>query len=162
MDADVKPVRRLGSEVLRGLLSAAGLLLGLALAASAPAAAQEVVALVHPSNPAQSISVKQLRLLYGSYKRTWESGTPVHLLLPPPGDDGMKFLVSTVFRKQSEEDISRYYLQAIFEQKIASAPPQLSRSEALGAVRRDPGAIVLLDAASVGDATGVRMLRIED
>ena len=153
---------RLCSRALHGLRSTAWLILALMLSWAAPVAAQEVVALVHPSNPTSSMSVKQLRMLFGSYKRSWEGGTPVHLLLPPEGDPAMSFLVSTVFRKQSEQEVSKYYLQAIYQQKLSVMPAQLSRSEALNTVRREPGAIVLLDRSGVGDLTGLRMLRIED
>ena len=169
MESDVHRSNRLRSGILQGLGTAGWLML--VLSGATPVAAEEVVArahpsevvaLVHPSNPTSSMSVKQLRMLFGSYKRSWEGGTPVQLLLPPEGDPAMAFLVSTVFRKQSEDDVSRYYLQAVYQQKLSNVPAQLSRSEALNTVRRERGAIVLLDRASVGDATGLRMLQIED
>src|SRR5262245_32005157 len=103
------------------LLTAA---LGLGPAAPAAAAA-EVVAILHPDNPTRELSMKQLRLLYGAYKRQWAGGGTVHLLLPPSGGEAMSFLVSRVFRKSEEGEIARYYLEAIFQQKIAQAPQQV-------------------------------------
>lgn len=149
----------------RGIRSRLGALLlvaALALGASGAAqAADQVVAVVHPSNPVESISLKQLRLLYGTYKRTWGNGEPVQLILPPGEDPALAFLVDVVFKKQSMDDLSRYYVKAIFQQKISKAPPQLTRLQALATVRKEPGAIVLLDRASVDDAEGLRILPIE-
>jgi len=159
---DVHSSRRSRLPGPLGAVLLAGFVFALLVSGPPPARGQDVVALVHPSNATSSMSLKQLRLLYGTYKRTWSGGVPVHLILPPENDPAMKYLVSQVFRKQSEADVSKYYVQAIFQQKISGAPPQLSLREALLAVRNEPGAIVLVDRDSVRDTTGLRMLPIED
>jgi len=139
------------------LLATTALALGLA---AAPAVAAEVVAVLHPDNPTRELSVKQLRLLYGAYKRQWAGGDGVHLLLPPSGDPAMAFLVSRVFRKSDEGEIARYYLEAIYQQKIAHPPPQVPVGRALDIVREDPGAIALVARAHLAETPGLRVIAI--
>jgi hypothetical protein len=86
----------------------------------------------------------------------------VLLLLPPPEDPGADYLARRVFRKEGASDVDRYYLEAIFQQKLAQAPARLPLPEALRRVAEEPGAIVLLERASAGEARGIRLLAIAE
>jgi hypothetical protein len=123
--------------------------------------AGDVVAVVHASNATTEISVHRLRLLYGLYQRTWPGGVRVALLLPESGSPAMDFLVDTVFRMGEEFELERYYLQAVFQQRVARRPRELAAEAAIALVRREPGAIVLVDRDRIGDEEGLRVLAID-
>ena len=63
-----------------GLVSAF-VLLGFSLPASADL---DVVAVVNEENPASTVTMHDLRLLYSLYRRSWDRGVRVLLVLPEP------------------------------------------------------------------------------
>lgn len=145
-----RPIRRVLVAALASAILAAG------------AEAGEVVAIVNPANAAREISLHRLRLLYGLYQRSWPGGVRVHILLPESGSPAMEYLVSTVFRMGREFELDRYYLQAVFGQRIAHGLPRLSPEETLARVRSDPGAIALIDRERIPEPSVVRILSISE
>jgi hypothetical protein len=125
------------------------------------AAAGELVAVVNAANPVREISLQRLRLIYGGYKKTWRGGAPIHLVLPAAGSPVMERVASDVFRRRGEAEVSRYYLDLVYRQKIAREPPKLPAAESVALVRGDPEAIAIVDRDELGDTHGVRVIRIE-
>lgn len=126
------------------------------------AAAGEIVAIVNEANSATDMSLHRLRLLYALYQRSWHGGIRVKIVLPPPDTSAMHFLVAEVFRKGVDWEIDRFYIQAVFQQKIPSRPDQLPSALAITLVRSSPGAIAIVDREDVTDPVGLRILTIRD
>lgn len=146
----------------RRRLSGLALLIAVVAFGGLRAEADEVVALVHPSNDHGALSVKDLRLLYNGSRAQWRDGTPVMLLLPASGSSAMDFLIRRVLRRPSEDDVKRLYVKLIYQQKITRLPQQLSTAEALALVQSVRGAIALAERSAVGTGAGVRVLSIDD
>lgn len=154
-------MRSSGSRRSRRLPLAAVGALALAVLLAAGAARAELVAVLNARNPATAVSLQQLRLIYGAYKRTWPDGTTIELLLPPSGSAAMQVMVGKVFKRQAEEEMSQYYLGLVFQQKLASPPAQLSVAESVARVRGHPGAIAIVDSDEVADPSGLRLVPVE-
>jgi hypothetical protein len=148
-----EPARRLAASLL------AIALVGSLAARSARAG--ELVAVLNAGNPVTEVSLKQLRLIFGAYKRSWPDGTPIELLLPPSGSAAMQAMVARVFKRQSEDAVSQYYVDLVFQQKLPRQPAQLSTRESLSRVRRDLGAIAIADRDDVDDPAGLRLVPVE-
>jgi hypothetical protein len=157
MTVHQRPLRRLQRSLAIALL----VLFGSGITAL-EARAEEIVTIVNESNPLTAMSIHRLRLVYALYQRTWSGGIRVHLVLPAPESRAMEFLVSKVFRKSYDWEIDRYYIQAVFQQRIAKRPPQLPAKAAIARVRSDPGAIALVDRDEITDGSGLRILPMID
>lgn len=157
MDAQQSPMRRWSTalSIALSLLFGPGAVVG-------DAAAQEIVAIVNEANVETEISLQRLRLLYALYQRSWHGGVRVKIVLPASGSQAMQFLVSKVFRKGDDWQIDRFYIQAVFQQRIPSRPEQLSSRAAIALVRSNPGAIAIVDREEISDASGLRTLRIAE
>jgi hypothetical protein len=147
-----------GRRALRAALALVGLCVGLLPAA---VRADELVVVLNEKNPASTVSLQQLRLIYGGYKRSWPDGTPIQLLLPAAGSAAMHAMVTRVFKRQSEEEVAQYYVDLVFQQKLTRPPAQLPIRESLARVRSQPGAIVVAEQSEVDDPRGLRLLPLE-
>lgn len=151
------------ANVTASLLLAAGLLASMASASDA--AAEDVVGVVvvvlNSSNTVNQPTIHDLRLLFGLYKRSWQGGLRVQLVLPAEESASINFLASKVLRMRSPSEVERFYLQAVFQQRIPVSPVQLSSQAALAAVRANPGAIALVERAHIRNPAGLRILKIE-
>jgi len=153
--------RRRASRRGRRRIARLVLLVVAALFGALAAQAGEIVALTHPSNDQTSLVMDDLRLMYSASRRQWPDRTPVLLIVPPPGSPAMDFLVKRVLRKPSEDDVSRFYVKMVYQQKITSPPKQLSTAEAVALVRSVPGALALAERSEVAGASGVQVIPIE-
>lgn len=132
----------------------------LTLVVPSGAVANDVVAIVNAKNPSEQLTIHELRLMYGLYRRTWEGGVRLVLVLPEKGTPEMKFLTTRVFRKSSESEVNRYFVQALFQQRIVKAPPSLSSKSAIALVGDHEGAIALLEAAEGAEAAKAADVRV--
>jgi len=128
----------------------------------AAADSDTVVVVVNAANTTPEVTIHDLRLLYGLYRRVWEGGARVELVVPESGTPAMAFLASRVFRRQNESDVDRHFVQAVFQGRIAQAPVQLSTELALSLVRRELGAIALVLEDEVQSDPGIRVIRIPE
>jgi hypothetical protein len=126
---------------------------------SAASADVEVVAIVNETSPVERITLSELRLLYSLYRRTWQGGDRVVLILPKEGSSAMTFLTSEIFRGREGRDIADYYRTAAFQQRIAVLPETADDRRAIALVRGVPGAIALIERKQTVES-GVRMLEI--
>lgn len=143
---------------LRAALAAAALAAWLLPTA---ARAAEIVVVLNEKNAVSTVSLQQLRLIYGAYRRSWPDGTPIQLLLPAAGSPAMQVMVTKVFRRQREEEIAQYYVDLVFQQKLVKPPTQPSIRESLARVRSQPGAIVIAEKDEIDDPSGLRLLPLE-
>jgi ABC-type phosphate transport system substrate-binding protein len=145
---------------LAPLLAAGGL--AFALAGSSEPARAELVVIVHASNPVPSLSLRDVERIYRAIRTRWSDGTPIQPYLPPRGSAASLALATRVFRLQSEVAVARYYLRAIFEQRIARPPPRSSGSaDAVRLVSSDAGGLAIVERNEVDESRGVRILAVE-
>jgi hypothetical protein len=123
-------------------------------------AADSVVAIVNAENPATEITIHELRLMYALYRRTWEGGARVVLVLPVEGTEAIRFLAESVFRRNNPADVGRYYVQAVFQQRIVRAPPSLPLNSAIALVSNEEGAIALVETARAARAVANARVRV--
>jgi len=142
-----------------GALLAAIVLVGFAPAANAADADGDVVAIVNAANGIEEISLQELRLVYSLYRRSWDDGVRVVLILPEANSSAMSFLTSEIFRGRDTKEIEDYYRTAAFQQRIAVQPQTADDRRAVALVRSQAGAIALVDRDQAGDP-GVRVLEI--
>lgn len=115
---------------------------------------------LHQDNPTEDLTIRNLRLLYSGFQRHWGHGESVQLVLPAAGSDSMELLAERVFKLESESEIDRYYLHAVFRERISARPLQMTDREALAVVERTPGAVALIDPASIPSGSRVRAIVI--
>ena len=127
---------------------------------TATSARAEVVAIVHPQNPAETMTLTEVRLLFSLYRRSWVGGVRVSLSLPEAGTPAMRFLSDEVFRKRYQEGILYYYRTAVFQHRIAILPPTNASRAATRFVRSEPGAIALIERSQIDDAGGLQIIQI--
>lgn len=124
---------------------------------------EQIVVIVHSENPVSTLTLHDLRLMYGLYRRVWTSGPQVRIVLPLPDTPVMGFLLHRVFRRmKSVVDLDRFYLEALFQQRIGKRPEQLSQRAALSFVRSVKGGVALIERSALPDSAGVRILEISE
>ncbi len=132
---------------------------------SAPASAQctpnGLVVVVNKANPAESLSMAQLRRLLLGDLRQWPDKKAVSLVTPDPQSAAFKCVLSAVVR-MTEAEYKRYIANAEFrgEEPVAL---QLAATPAAAAamVNKAAGSIAIVDAAGAASvANSVRVLRI--
>jgi hypothetical protein len=74
----------------------------------------------------------------------------------------MAALARDVFKLPRPEDVPTFYATAV-QRKIFSAPPEILASDAelIARVAAEPGAIAVVDAASVAGSAAVKALPVE-
>lgn len=123
-------------------------------------AAADVVAIVDERNSIEAITLQEVRLLFSLYRRSWDGGIRVVLILPEVGTASMRFLASVVFRDRESIEIEAYYRTATFQNRIAGPPHVASARAAIALVRPEAGSIALVEREYVTDPVGVRVLEI--
>ena len=125
-------------------------------------AEEGVVVIVHSTNDVSSLSVHDLRLMYGLFRRVWQQGTRVQIVLPLPGTKSMDFLIEHVYlRHKSPIDVERFYRSALFEQRIGSVPVSLGSRETLAFVGESPGALAVIDRSMLPADPHVKVIEID-
>ncbi len=154
--ARMKTLRKLTST----LLSAIALLLVPSLAH----AGDVIVVIVNVSNPVQNLSAADLKKLFLSDQRNWESGKTVLPLLPNAGaPERTSFL--KIICGMSDRDLNRYFMQAEFTGKSINPPKEVPNSITLKSiVANTPGAIGFvkaLDFHGNGSDGGVKAVKVD-
>ena len=122
---------------------------------------EQIVAIVHSENQVSNLTLHELRLMYGLFRRVWPGGTRVGIVLPPPDSPAMKFLIANVYlRWRSAVDVERFYREALFEQRIGSLPVSFGHRETLKFVRANIGALAVFDRSELPTDPLVRVLEI--
>ena len=90
---------------------------------------------MNEENPASTVTMHDLRLLYSLYRRSWDRGVRVLLVLPEPETPAMDFLSTEVFRERDANYVEQYYLTALFQQRIAELPQSSGDLLEIGLIR---------------------------
>ena len=108
----------------------------------------------------QEVTIHDLRLMYGLYRRAWSSGERVELVLPAADSRAMDFLATKVLRRGDAADVDRYFVQAVFQGRIGREPPKLGAAASIAFVMRNPGAIALVSAEEAARVSDLRVVSI--
>ena len=129
--------------------------------ASRVAFADEIVAIVHPGNGATEFSADELKKIFTINRKNWPDGTGIIVLLPAWGSDEMKVLTTRIVKCGDEANLKKYYLTAIFQQKITEIPVSVrDDQEAARLVAANAGSITIVDESKISGITGVKVVRI--
>lgn len=135
---------------------------GVALLFFAPVAfAGDIVVIVNKNNKVSGISLHDLRMMYEGNKKNWPEGGRITVFLPPAGSEEMQALNAHVFKYSDEQEIKKYYLMAIFQQKISTVPSSVfNAQDAVKRVSNDTGGIAVVQESEITDGQGVKVIRV--
>jgi hypothetical protein len=132
------------------------------LLALAPVASAEVVVIVHPGNSVEGLSLRDLTRIYKVQRSRWPDGTLITPFLPPRDSVENRKLLERVFQLQSDAALARYYLRAIFQQRIADQPYRcVGPLEAVRRVATERGGIALVEREALPKDAAVRVIAVE-
>ena len=138
------------------------LILTLLMAGRSSAAGDAIVVIVNTSNPADNLSVGDLKKLFLSDRSKWDTGKSVApVMLGAGAPERIAFL--KIVCGMSDTDFSKYFLQAAFTGKDATPPKEVSSAKDLkSVVASSPGAIGFVKASdySAGDG-GIKAVRVD-
>jgi len=138
-----------------------GALLPALLLAAAPARAEETSfrVVVHPTNPAESISRRELSALFLKKVTGWPDGSAVHPVEPQESSVTRAHFLSDVIGK-SAFAVKTFWNKRVFAGRDVPPVEKRSDEEVVAFVRATPGAIGYVDASAAVD--GVKVLPIKD
>jgi ABC-type phosphate transport system substrate-binding protein len=123
--------------------------------------AGDIVVIVNKNNKALEISLHDLRMMYEGNKKNWSDGERITVLLPPAGSEEMHALSANVFKHSDEQEIKKYYLMAIFQQKISAVPASVfNGQDAVRRVANDAGGIAVVKESEIAGSEGIRAIRV--
>jgi ABC-type phosphate transport system substrate-binding protein len=134
----------------------------MAVPVAAVAEEADLAVIVNAENPVTRLTLQELTRIFKLSRTRWDDGTGITLYLPPRNTPASQALVTRVFQLQSEVAVSRYYLRAIFQQRISSQPVRCTSSDdAIHRVRAERGAIAIVELGQVRDTRGIRVMTVE-
>lgn len=134
-------------------------LLALAVAGAAAASAADLEVVVHPGNPVDGLSTRELREILMMERQHWRSGERIYLLLPGSGTDEKELLLRKGLR-MSEDQLRRHYLTKLYGGEIPAFPGATSSAAAARrVVAHAPNAIAVVEGGTADPA--VKVLRID-
>ena len=144
-----------------GNAALAGLFLGLASLALAPAAccAGDIAVVVNPDVKVENLTFSELRKILLGERQFWPSGQPVTLIVRAPVAPERTFLLRKVY-DMTEAQFRQYWIAKVFRAEATSGPRVVvSNSESTELVGVLSGAIALMDVADV--PVGLKILQID-
>ena len=139
------------------------LLLGLAWVQTLCA---EMVVIVHPSNPVQTMTAREVSDLYLGRSRAFPSGDGGALmaatLYEPPSDSVQRESFFRALNGMSLHQLNAYWARLRFSGEVLPPLVLADNRTLLNAVGRERSAIAYVDAAAVGDASVKIVLRLKD
>ncbi len=129
--------------------------------ASPGAARVDYVVVVHPENPASSITSTELRRILRAEVQEWPTRDSIQLLLPRSGSGEKQVLLEHVY-DMSDLQLKRYWTRLIYENRIVEAPLAVaSTAVALRTLERMRGSLTVVPASAVQAAVHAKVLAID-
>lgn len=129
------------------------------LALASTAAAEDVVIVVNPSNPAASVSRREASRYFLRQATEWPNGQRVQ-----PVDQGKGSAARAVFAEnvlgRSVADLDAFWSQAFYSGRAVPPPMKSGDAAVLDYVRANPGAIGYVSAGASLD--GVKKITLRD
>lgn len=140
------------------MLRAIAVIVGLWLAAAAQA---DIAVIVHPANPVQRLSNRQVAELYLGRARTFESGQYA-VVIDRGREDPLRVQFFKDISGMSVAQVTAYWSRLQFTGQVQ--PPQNVQGDAavLEQVRRNPAAIGYVSAASTADTRVKTVLVLQE
>jgi len=119
----------------------------------------DVAVIVNPQNSIDSISSADLRKIFAGEKLSWNSNTPVFVLVRAPQAHERDVLLGRVL-KMTESEYKQYWVKKVYSGEVPREPlALLSNGMQLEAVRAEKGGIALISNADVRQ--GVKVLKVD-
>jgi ABC-type phosphate transport system substrate-binding protein len=115
--------------------------------------------IVHPSNPADEVTRRELSELFLKKTSRWPGGEAVHPVEPPEGSMTRAYFLSSVVGK-SAFAVKMFWNRRVFEGRDVPPVEKRSDDEVVAYVRATPGAIGYVSPAAA--VSGVKVLPISD
>ena len=124
--------------------------------------ADNLVVIVHKDLNISGLTYNELSLIYKGRKKFWEDGQKIVLFLPPYDSEEMQVLTTKIFKKSNKSDVSKFYLEAIFQQNFTQ-PPKSFRNpkDAFLQISNATGGIGIVMSNSVSDENLIKVIPIE-
>ncbi len=130
----------------------------------AEAASDPIVVIVNVANPVDNLSTSELKKLFLSDRSRWDTGKAVAPVMIAPGAPERTAFLKAVCG-MNDSDFGKYFLQAAFTGKSATAPKEMSSYAGLKTfVANSPGAIGFVKAGDFhGDGSdgGVKAVKVD-
>jgi ABC-type phosphate transport system substrate-binding protein len=138
------------------LIGCIGLTLGVSRASAdtptSSSTTEPLVFIVHRSNPADNLSLQDLKKLFRGERRKWAHGRNVTLVMREPGAPERNSVLEHVYAMDDAE-FAKYFLHAAFVGQVSGPPKQLNSSVGmLKFVFNVPGAIGYVRASELDDS----------
>ncbi len=126
----------------------------------APPQSGDVAVVVNVGNLTSALSSNELVSVFKQQTQHWKNGERIYLVMQEAGAEPKRIVLRRVYKMKTDEELKKFWLEALFRGDIASFPKTLSSDEAVILfVRQVPNAIGFVD-ASVVDKT-VKVLRVD-
>jgi ABC-type phosphate transport system substrate-binding protein len=128
------------------------------------AAGDPIVVIVNAANPVDNLSLGELKKLFMSDRSKWDTGKSVAPVMVTAGSPERTAFLKIVCG-MSDGDFAKYFLQAAFTGKSATAPKEVGSSAGVKSfVASSPGAIGFVKAGDFhGDGSdgGVKAVKVD-
>jgi len=139
-----------------------GILAGFTLLPQSVWAADPIVVILNSSNPADNLSIGDLRKLFLADRSRWDTGKSVAPVMLGPGAAERTAFLKTVCG-MSDADFKKYFVQAAFEGKDVAPPKEVSSArDVKSVVAGSPGAIGFVRASDFSSVdSGIKAVKVE-
>ena len=149
---------------IKGVVSIAGLLLGICTVVQHPLAAQtqrgaDIAVVVNPETPVTELSLAEVRKVFLGERQYWNAKLPVVLLIRAPVARERDVVLRLIYQ-MSEVQFKQYWIAKIFRAEVTS-PPKIvySNDMQFDLVSAIPGAIAFVDARNADPR--LKVLRVD-
>jgi ABC-type phosphate transport system substrate-binding protein len=121
---------------------------------------QDVAVVVNTKSSVTNVSSSDLRKIFAGEKRTWPGGTPIKIIVRPPGCHERQVLLRLLGMTESE--YKQYWTVQVFRGEADAEPLSVpSFGMVMEAARAFPGAIGLADAQNVKPGMDLKVIKVD-
>ena len=122
---------------------------------------EDFAVIVSRENSVKELSKLELERIFRKEKQFWEGGGKIVLELPKSGSDAKDVLLTELYRME-EDELRRYWIGLVYQNKISEPPKVLaSCAVAVAVVSKTNGAVAVVDPAAIKPESRVRIVRID-
>jgi hypothetical protein len=126
----------------------------------AMAQAGDVAVIINSRNSATNISLADLRKIFSGEKHAWQNGSPIKLLVRPPGTHERMVLLKLL--GMSESEYKQYWAAQVVRGEADAEPTMLP---SFGMVKEAadvfPGSIALQDARDIRPGMSLKVIKVD-
>lgn len=120
----------------------------------------DVGVVVNPNNSVSNMSLADVRKIFAGEKHSWPGGTPVKLIVRPPGCHERQVLLKLL--GMSESEFKQYWTAQVFRGEAEAEPLVIpSFGMVVEATRVFPGSIAFVDAHDIKPGMFIKVLKVE-